>query len=76
MHLNYLINLKSLSNWISKGHRQNSINHDPSFVEKNIIGKLASRTDIESLIFLKNKNLSLDQIYTKEGEAISISRQF
>ncbi len=45
-------------------------------LEKNIIGKLASRTDIESLIFLKNKNLSLDQIYTKEGEAISISRQF
>ena len=45
-------------------------------LEKNIIGKLASRTDIESLIFLKNKNLSLDQIYSKEGEAISISRQF
>ena len=45
-------------------------------LEKNIIGKLASRSDIESLIFLKNKNLSLDQIYSKEGEAISISRQF
>ena len=45
-------------------------------LEKNIIGKLASRTDIESLIFLKNKNLSLDQIYNKKGEVISISRQF
>ena len=40
-------------------------------LEKNIIGKLASRTDIESLIFLKNKNLSLDQIYTTEGLFIS-----
>ena len=45
-------------------------------LEKNIIGKLASRADIESLIFLKNKNLSLDQIYSNKGEAISISRQF
>ena len=45
-------------------------------LEKNIIGKLASRSDIESLIFLKNKNLSLDKIYSNEGEAISISRQF
>ncbi len=45
-------------------------------LEKNIIGKLASRTDNESLIFLKNKNLFLDQIYSKKGEAISISRQF
>ena len=45
-------------------------------LEKNIIGKLASKADIESLIFLKNKNLSLDQIYSKKGEVISISRQF
>tara|TARA_B100001027_G_scaffold112678_1_gene77772 strand:+ start:312 stop:1007 length:696 start_codon:yes stop_codon:yes gene_type:complete len=44
--------------------------------EKNIIGKLASKADIESLIFLKNKNLSLDQIYSEKGEEISISRQF
>ena len=45
-------------------------------LEKNIIGKLASKADIESLIFLKNKNLSLDQIYNEKGEVISISRQF
>ena len=53
--------------------KQNVIKND---LEKNIIGKLASKADIESLIFLKNKNLSLDQIYSKKGEVISISRQF
>ena len=56
---------------LGKTHLLNAIG-----LEKNIIGKLASKADIESLIFLKNKNLSLDQIYNKKGEVISISRQF